>query len=92
MNTFQWDYYKTPVFVCQSFVLLNQLIKFIKLRRVKVFHQTFQKDSFSSQMKRFLSNVELGNDLVLKAQILAGGRGKGTFDTGLKGGVKMTYS
>jgi succinyl-CoA synthetase beta subunit len=36
--------------------------------------------------------VELGNDLVIKAQILAGGRGKGTFDTGLKGGVKMTYS
>jgi succinyl-CoA synthetase beta subunit len=36
--------------------------------------------------------LELGNDLVIKAQILAGGRGKGTFDTGLKGGVKMTYS
>ncbi len=35
---------------------------------------------------------ELGTDLVIKAQILAGGRGKGTFDTGLKGGVKMTYS
>ncbi|CAF4403732.1 unnamed protein product, partial [Adineta steineri] len=34
----------------------------------------------------------LGTDLVIKAQILAGGRGKGTFDTGLKGGVKMTYS
>ncbi len=34
----------------------------------------------------------LGNDLVIKAQILAGGRGKGTFDTGVKGGVKMTYS
>jgi succinyl-CoA synthetase beta subunit len=39
-----------------------------------------------------LTNIELGNDLVIKAQILAGGRGKGTFDTGLKGGVKMTYS
>ena len=39
-----------------------------------------------------LINLELGTDLVIKAQILAGGRGKGTFDTGLKGGVKMTYS
>ncbi len=40
----------------------------------------------------FFINLVLGNDLVIKAQILAGGRGKGTFDTGLKGGVKMTYS
>jgi len=40
----------------------------------------------------FFINLELGNDLVIKAQILAGGRGKGIFDTGLKGGVKMAYS
>ncbi|KAK9460882.1 succinate--CoA ligase [Lipomyces oligophaga] len=31
-------------------------------------------------------------DLVIKAQVLAGGRGKGTFDTGLKGGVKLVNS
>ncbi|XP_072370370.1 succinate--CoA ligase [ADP-forming] subunit beta, mitochondrial-like isoform X1 [Scyliorhinus torazame] len=31
-------------------------------------------------------------DLVVKAQILAGGRGKGTFEGGLKGGVKIVYS
>jgi len=28
----------------------------------------------------------------VKAQVLAGGRGKGTFDSGLKGGVKIVYS
>ncbi len=28
----------------------------------------------------------------MKAQILAGGRGKGTFDSGMKGGVKLVYS
>lgn len=39
-----------------------------------------------------IGHLELGNDLVIKAQILAGGRGKGTFDSGMKGGVKMTYS
>ncbi len=39
-----------------------------------------------------LIHLELGNDLVIKAQVLAGGRGKGVFETGLKGGVKMTYS
>uniref|UniRef100_A0A6I8PQ86 Succinate--CoA ligase [ADP-forming] subunit beta, mitochondrial n=1 Tax=Ornithorhynchus anatinus TaxID=9258 RepID=A0A6I8PQ86_ORNAN len=31
-------------------------------------------------------------DVVLKAQVLAGGRGKGTFEGGLKGGVKIVFS
>jgi succinyl-CoA synthetase beta subunit len=31
-------------------------------------------------------------DLVLKAQVLAGGRGKGSFKNGLKGGVRFVYS
>ncbi|XP_039225808.1 succinate--CoA ligase [ADP-forming] subunit beta, mitochondrial-like [Crotalus tigris] len=31
-------------------------------------------------------------DLVVKAQVLAGGRGKGTFEGGLKGGVQMVGS
>jgi succinyl-CoA synthetase beta subunit len=30
--------------------------------------------------------------MVIKAQILAGGRGKGTFSNGLKGGVRTVYS
>ena len=33
-----------------------------------------------------------GEDMVIKAQVLAGGRGKGTFDNGLKGGVRVVYS
>lgn len=39
--------------------------------------------------KRSLIDAE---DLVIKAQVLAGGRGKGTFDNGLKGGVRVIYS
>ncbi|KAL2919548.1 succinate--CoA ligase beta chain [Polyrhizophydium stewartii] len=36
---------------------------------------------------------ELGtDDLVIKAQVLAGGRGKGHFESGLKGGVRVVYS
>jgi len=31
-------------------------------------------------------------DMVIKAQVLAGGRGKGTFTSGLKGGVRPIYS
>jgi len=37
--------------------------------------------------------VDLGSgDCVLKAQVLAGGRGKGAFSSGLKGGVRIVYS
>lgn len=32
----------------------------------------------------------IASELVIKAQILAGGRGKGTFSSGFKGGVKLT--
>ncbi|KAI0472344.1 beta subunit of gdp-forming succinate-CoA ligase [Xylaria cf. heliscus] len=33
-----------------------------------------------------------GEDMVIKAQVLAGGRGKGSFDNGLKGGVRVIFS
>ena len=33
-----------------------------------------------------------GDDIVIKAQVLAGGRGKGHFDNGFKGGVRIVYS
>lgn len=33
----------------------------------------------------------LSDDLVIKAQVLAGGRGKGTFTSGLEGGVKLVF-
>ena len=36
---------------------------------------------------RLLPGVE---EVVVKAQILAGGRGKGVFSSGLQGGVKIT--
>ncbi|VUZ43685.1 unnamed protein product [Hymenolepis diminuta] len=39
-----------------------------------------------------IAKLSNSNDFVVKAQVLAGGRGKGVFDSGLKGGVKITYS
>ena len=48
--------------------------------------------SIDSTALPLVSRLELGDDLVMKAQVLAGGRGKGTFDSGLKGGVKMIFS
>ncbi|KAI8917853.1 ATP-grasp domain-containing protein [Powellomyces hirtus] len=42
----------------------------------------------AEQIARDLSSA----DYVIKAQVLAGGRGKGHFDSGLKGGVRVVYS
>jgi succinyl-CoA synthetase beta subunit len=39
---------------------------------------------------KFFLVKTIAKELVIKAQVLAGGRGKGTFDSGLKGGVKLT--
>ncbi|KAI7834732.1 adp-forming, beta subunit of succinate-CoA ligase [Kickxella alabastrina] len=47
----------------------------------------------SSPEEAYQAAKKLGTtDLVIKAQVLAGGRGKGHFDSGLKGGVKAIYS
>ena len=43
-------------------------------------------------MRRQTETITGGDDMVIKAQVLAGGRGKGTFDNGLKGGVRVIYS
>ncbi|KAJ2867542.1 beta' subunit, partial [Coemansia asiatica] len=46
----------------------------------------------SSPAEAYEAAKKLGtSDLVIKAQVLAGGRGKGHFDSGLKGGVKTIY-
>lgn len=44
-----------------------------------------------AEAKRIADDLKTDN-LVLKAQVLAGGRGKGAFKNGLKGGVRLVYS
>ncbi|XP_077872122.1 succinate--CoA ligase [ADP-forming] subunit beta, mitochondrial isoform X1 [Ictidomys tridecemlineatus] len=44
------------------------------------------------RIKPRASHVLGSKDVVIKAQVLAGGRGKGTFESGLKGGVKIVFS
>ena len=39
----------------------------------------------------FAEETTKTKDVVIKAQVLAGGRGKGHFDSGLKGGVKIVF-
>jgi len=41
-------------------------------------------------MPGWTASVDPGVELVLKSQIHAGGRGKGHFDNGFKGGVKIS--
>lgn len=52
----------------------------------------FKKISLLLNSLIFLYFIELGKDVVIKAQVLAGGRGKGSFDSGMRGGVKLVYS
>ncbi|KAF8562049.1 hypothetical protein P879_03616 [Paragonimus westermani] len=41
---------------------------------------------------KHLGETTPSTDVVVKAQVLAGGRGKGIWDSGLKGGVKIVFS
>ncbi len=43
-----------------------------------------------AETQTFALPVYLSHQIVLKSQILAGGRGLGTFTNGLKGGVHIT--
>lgn len=46
----------------------------------------------SGQEARSVAEKLQTDNLVLKAQVLAGGRGKGAFKNGLKGGVRLVFS
>ena len=48
----------------------------------------------AEQAEEIVSSGQLGDsdDVVVKAQVLAGGRGKGTFKTGFQGGVHIATS
>lgn len=45
----------------------------------------------SQEAKKIATDLNTKN-LVLKAQVLAGGRGKGHFKNGLKGGVRVVFT
>ncbi|UJR15572.1 hypothetical protein I4U23_002510 [Adineta vaga] len=74
------------------YLLLHEYVSMGLLEEAGIRVPKYRVAETPDQVYHIASSQELGNDLVIKAQILAGGRGKGTFDTGLKGGVKMTYS
>jgi len=49
------------------------------------------EDAFNVADNFVRSKTTGTKDVVIKAQVLAGGRGKGSFDSGLKGGVKIVF-
>ncbi|WVQ95714.1 hypothetical protein IAU59_002813 [Kwoniella sp. CBS 9459] len=50
------------------------------------------KPAFSAEEAESVAKSFGKNELVIKAQVLAGGRGKGHFDSGFQGGVQMVDS
>lgn len=46
----------------------------------------------ATDVKEVFDSGNLGKDVVIKAQVLAGGRGKGSFSSGMRGGVKMAFT
>lgn len=55
---------------------------------IQRFHVATTPDEAEAAGKSLMNTI--ASELVIKAQILAGGRGKGTFSNGFKGGVKLT--
>lgn len=52
----------------------------------------FDVESHAAALEAAEQIAEQGKDIVVKAQVLAGGRGLGSFKNGFKGGVHMCYS
>lgn len=52
----------------------------------------FAFQNHNAQLTKKKRGITGNDDMVIKAQVLAGGRGKGHFENGLKGGVRVIYS
>ncbi|XP_022905967.1 succinate--CoA ligase [ADP-forming] subunit beta, mitochondrial [Onthophagus taurus] len=78
--------------VCQTRNLsVHEHISYTILRNAGIQVPNFGVAKTKEEAKQIAEKLNT-KDLVLKAQVLAGGRGKGSFKNGLKGGVRMVYS
>ena len=76
----------------RNYLLLHEYVSMGVLQEAGIKIPKFKTATSAAQVKEIAASGELGKDVVVKAQILAGGRGKGTFSSGMKGGVKLVYS
>ncbi|KAG4070221.1 hypothetical protein HA402_003911 [Bradysia odoriphaga] len=70
---------------------VQEHISYTLLNSVDIPTPKFGVATSGSEAKRIADDLKTDN-IVLKAQVLAGGRGKGAFKNGLKGGVRLVYS
>lgn len=70
---------------------MHEHISYSLLKEAGITVPNFGVAKTKSDAKRIAGGLGT-KDIVLKAQVLAGGRGKGSFKNGLKGGVRMVYT
>lgn len=68
-----------------------KLLKILKNISNEFYFYRFGVAQSSAEARNVAEGLKT-NNLVLKAQVLAGGRGKGAFKNGFKGGVRLTFS
>merc|ERR1712141_342945 len=82
----------TCVSICQQRELsVHEHVSMSLLKAAGVPVPNFGVAKSAEEAKQIAQDIST-NDLVVKAQVLAGGRGKGSFKGGYKGGVKLVYS
>merc|ERR1712158_60083 len=80
------------VSICQQRELsVHEHVSMSLLKEAGVPVPNFGAAKSAEEAKQIAQDITT-NDLVVKAQVLAGGRGKGSFKGGYKGGVKLVYS
>merc|ERR1739846_170968 len=80
------------VSICQQRELsVHEHVSMSLLKEAGVPVPNFGVAKTAAEAKQIAEDIAT-NDLVVKAQVLAGGRGKGSFRGGYKGGVKLVYS
>ena len=76
----------------KRYVRMMQACSLVQPRRPRVFDVVYRETLKQVSKHNDQAAKKLGTeDMVIKAQVLAGGRGKGVFDNGLKGGVRVVY-
>jgi succinyl-CoA synthetase beta subunit len=76
----------------RNYLLLHEYVSMGILKDYDINVPKFKVSKTAEDVKKVFESGELGKDVVIKAQVLAGGRGKGSFSSGMKGGVKMAYT
>jgi len=70
---------------------VHEHVSFSVLQKAKIPVPGFGVASTKEEARDIATSLD-STDVVVKAQVLAGGRGKGHFKGGFKGGVKLVYS